>query len=132
MQILSKIFGFLLHLLYFIFSSLIPIPKIFRMGSDDASSLKPVKFQDLGFARWQEHLEAWLITLSLISAVGKDLPYSSKGSFYSDSNSKSLVEKSSKKIEFHCRFRILSCLSDELYEKQRTRLYKRADPPNSS
>ena len=34
----------------------------------------------------------------------------------SDSSNTSRTDKSPEEIEFHCRFRILSCLSDDLYE----------------
>ena len=80
------------------------------MGFKDTLSLKPDRFNEKCFLRWQEQLEAWLISLGLISGLGKMLPFKSV-SLESGSTS-----KSSEAIDYHCRFRILSCLSDELYE----------------
>ena len=79
----------------------------------DSSSLKPEKFNGKNFLRWQEQLEAWLVALGLTSAIGKILPFN----FSTDFSDKS--SKSSEEIDYHCRFRILSCLSDDLYETYR-------------
>ena len=83
------------------------------MGFEDSSSLKPDRFNEKGFLRWQEQLEAWLISLGLICALEKILPFKPK------SPDLESTSKSPEEIDYHCRFRILSCLSDDLYETYR-------------
>ena len=75
---------------------------------EDSSSLKPDRINGQGFLRWQEQIKAWLIYLDLLTALGKSL------SFESFSLSKDY--KSFEEINYYCRFRRLSCLSDKLYE----------------
>jgi gag-polypeptide of LTR copia-type len=83
------------------------------MGLDDVHSLKPENFNGSGFNRWIEQMEAWLIALGLITALGKKAPYPVNQEAGEGS---SKTKRSAGEIEFHCRFRILSCLSNELYE----------------
>ena len=103
------IYFFQLFCLIVLFLSL-PL-RIFPIGFEDLSSLKSDRFNEKYFLRWQEQLEAWLVSLGLLSALEKSLTFESSSS-YKDS-------KSSEEIDYHCRFRILSCLSDELYETYR-------------
>ena len=46
-------------------------------GFEDTSSLKLDRFNGKCFLRWQEQLEAWLISLGLISVLEKILPFKS-------------------------------------------------------
>lgn len=64
---------------------------------------KSEKFNGLQFNRWQEQMHAWLITLGLVTAIGKK-----KSPFAKAGTSETIP--SSEEIEFHYRFRILSCL----------------------
>lgn len=86
------------------------------MDAKETLTLKSEKFHGHRFLKWWEQLEAWLIALGLIIAIGKRLPYdvasSSSRSF--DSSDTSQIDKSPKEIEFHCKFEILSCLSNDL------------------
>lgn len=121
MDFLRKIYLFILQFyykLFFLFSS--------KMNFDEQMSLKPNKFNGSGFKRWQEQLEAWLVTLGLITALGKIPPFqktstssSSDLSKSSESQKQKPTEKSTEEIEYFCKFRILSCLSDDLYETYR-------------
>ena len=54
--------------------------------------------------------------MDLITAIEKNLPCPSKWCSSKSSDSKFVVDKSSKEIKFHYRFRILSYLLDEFYE----------------
>ena len=109
MIILNKIFWISLQLILFILF----FKRIVNFFLMDSSSLKPKKFNRKNFLRWQEQLEAWLVALGLISAIGKILPFNSSTDFSDKS------PKFSEEIDYHCRFRILSCLSDDLYETYR-------------
>ena len=94
------------------------------MGAEEALILKSEKFNDHEFLMWQEQLKTWLIILGLITIIEKRPPYDvspfSSRSWSSTRSSDSLhtpkTDKSLEEIKFHYRFRILNCLSDDLYE----------------
>ncbi|KAK8914272.1 Protein FAR1-RELATED SEQUENCE 5 [Platanthera zijinensis] len=102
--------------------------------SEDSAGIKPEKFNGNDFRRWQAQVEYWLNTLGLLSAIF-DAP-SSETEIPSAANAvaSSLPSSSSSSanttrtyirrvpyrdpvdVEYHCRNRILSALSDSLYD----------------
>lgn len=71
----------------------------------EAISVKPEKFSGHHFRRWQKQLKYWLTVLGLMSVIeepGQDKPSSSW--------------LTPEEIEYHCYNRILSALSDHLYD----------------
>ncbi|KAK3037902.1 hypothetical protein RJ639_031793 [Escallonia herrerae] len=73
---------------------------------DETITLKPEKFNGQNFKRWQRQMKYWLTVLGFISAI--------------EENNNQPRESSSwytpEQIEFHCLNRILSALSDRLYD----------------
>lgn len=70
---------------------------------DEANAVKPEKFSGEHFKRWQTQVSYWLTVLGLYSAI--DGSESSQGSWMTK-----------EQIEYHCYHRILSVLSDHLYD----------------
>jgi hypothetical protein len=62
-------------------------------------------------------MEAWLVALGLMTAIGKKKAPYPVNQEAGEGSSK--MKCSAGEIEFHCRFKILSCLSDELHETYR-------------
>mgnify|MGYP003703467655 FL=1 len=69
---------------------------------EETVSVKPEKFNGNNFERWQKQTRYWLTVLGLMSAI-EDQDF--VGSWLSP-----------EQIEFHCYNRILSVLSDHLYD----------------
>ncbi|KAJ6847317.1 uncharacterized protein M6B38_281755 [Iris pallida] len=90
-------------------------------GKDETSTAKPAKFDGTHFKRWQSQMRFWLTTLGLMSAIDGSTPIindsddteSDIGMSKSSGTSK---PKTPKEIDFHCFHRILSALSDSLYD----------------
>ncbi|XP_058207055.1 uncharacterized protein LOC131320376 [Rhododendron vialii] len=70
---------------------------------DEANAVKLEKFSGEHFKRWQTQVRYWLTVLGLYSAI--DDSESSQGSWMTK-----------EQIEYHCYHRILSVLSDHLYD----------------
>ncbi|KAH7842881.1 hypothetical protein Vadar_010145 [Vaccinium darrowii] len=70
---------------------------------DEANAVKPEKFSGEHFKRWQTQVRYWLSVLGLYSAIDG-----------SDSSQRSWMTK--EQIEYRCYHRILSVLSDHLYD----------------
>ncbi|XP_020272327.1 uncharacterized protein LOC109847511 [Asparagus officinalis] len=90
---------------------------------DLSKSAKPEKFTDLNYKRWAKQMKYWLTTLGLISTIDSDFSLStptpsssSQAEPTSTPTTTSGISKSSKEINFHCYYRILSALSDKLYD----------------
>ena len=88
---------------------------------DDTHSAKPEKFTGLFFKRWQNQMKFWLTTLGLLSAIDGSNTQEATPSFAAPTDSGSPKSSSSKtktpqEIEFHCFHRILSALSDQIYD----------------
>lgn len=77
---------------------------------EKANSVKPKKFSGHNFRRWQKQVKYWLTVLGLVSALEET--QSNKDSSSKESSSKLTPEL----IEYHCHNRILSALSDHLYD----------------
>ena len=88
------------------------------MGSDDLSTIKPEKFNGSFFRRWQSQVKYWLTTLGLFSAIELPDPKSNTqpSSSSTGDTSSSPTSRTPQEIDFHCRHRILSALSDNLYD----------------
>ncbi|KAH7865001.1 hypothetical protein Vadar_001022 [Vaccinium darrowii] len=69
---------------------------------EEANSVKPEKFHGQNFERWQKQTKYWLTMLGLVSALEDK---EAVGSWLTP-----------EQIEFHCFNRILSALSDRLYD----------------
>ena len=70
---------------------------------EEANSVKPEKFSGENFKRWQTQVRYWLTVLGVYSAI--DGSESTQGSWMTK-----------EQIEYHCYHRILSTLSDHLYD----------------
>ena len=70
-------------------------------------SIKPDKFNGQNFKRWQRQTKYWLTVLGLSSALDDTIPTQPNGFINSMTN---------EQIDFHCHNRILSALSDHLYD----------------
>src|SRR5207253_1337203 len=95
---------------------------------------KPEKFTGTNFKRWANQMKYWLTTLGLISAIDHSVPVPSPRpsngvSSPSDAlttpatpatpstpSSSSYVYLKPEEIDYHCLHRILSALSDNLYD----------------
>ena len=72
---------------------------------DETNSVRPEKFNGQNFHRWQKQKRYWLTMLGLVSALGEN---------QSSEETSSWLTQEQK--EYHCLNRILSALSDHLYE----------------
>ena len=72
---------------------------------DEAKSARPEKFNGQNFRRWQKQMRYWLTVLGLVSDLGE--------SQYGEETSSWLTQEQK---EYHCLNRILSALSDHLYD----------------
>ncbi|XP_074373904.1 uncharacterized protein LOC141714273 [Apium graveolens] len=84
---------------------------------DDLRSAKPEKFSGLNFKRWQKQMTFWLTTLGLMSV----LEYESASKETStptetSTTTSSTPSKPTKDQDYLCLNRILSALSDTLYD----------------
>ncbi|KAG8364914.1 hypothetical protein BUALT_Bualt18G0048000 [Buddleja alternifolia] len=73
---------------------------------EDANSVKPEKFNGLNFKRWQNQMKYWLTVLGFMSAI--------------DENIESSSWQTPENVDYHCRNRILSALSERLYDVYHT------------
>ncbi|KAK3009590.1 hypothetical protein RJ639_014726 [Escallonia herrerae] len=73
---------------------------------DETITLKPEKFNGQNFKRWQRQMKYWLTVLGFISAIEENNSQSRESSSW----------YTPEQIEFHCHNRILSALSDRLYD----------------
>ena len=71
---------------------------------DETFSLKPDKFDGTNFRRWQSQIKFWLTTLELWSIIDQS------------SASSSSTSHATPKEDYLCKGRILSTLSDSLYD----------------
>ncbi|XP_020247372.1 uncharacterized protein LOC109825063 isoform X2 [Asparagus officinalis] len=92
-------------------------------SSDLSKSAKPEKFTGLNYKRWANQMKYWLTTLGLISAIDSDFSLSTPTPSSSSQvepiptpTTSSGISKSPEEINFHCYNRILSALSDKLYD----------------
>ncbi|KAK3035706.1 hypothetical protein RJ639_033408 [Escallonia herrerae] len=74
---------------------------------EEAHTVKPDKFNGLNFKRWKNQMRYWLTVLGLISAIEEP----NESSIGSTSSWYTLDQ-----IEYHCLNRILSALSERLYD----------------
>ncbi|CAL2241227.1 unnamed protein product [Prunus armeniaca] len=72
---------------------------------EEANSVKPEKFSGHNFRRWQKQVKYWLTVLGLISALEESQPSTESSSWLNP-----------EQIEYHSYNRILSALSDHLYD----------------
>ena len=72
---------------------------------DEANSVRLEKFNGQNFRRWQKQMRYWLTVLGLVSALGENQ--------YGEETSSWLTQEQK---EYHCLNRILSALSDHLYD----------------
>lgn len=87
---------------------------------DDIRSAKPEKFSGLNFKRWQKQMKFWLTTLGLMSVLehentSKETPTPTTQKETSTPTS-STSTKPTKDQDYLCLNRILSALSDTLYD----------------
>src|SRR3954467_12399003 len=96
---------------------------------DHSKSVKPEKFTGTYFKRWANQMKYWLTTLGLISAIDDSIPApspkpSSDGASPTEQSESpatpatpsSYVYLKPEEIDYHCLHRILSALSDNLYD----------------
>ena len=104
------------------YSELIKLQLTINMADtrDDIRSAKPEKFSGLNFKRWQKQMRFWLTTLGLISVL--EYQNTSKETSTSTPQTETLAPTSStptkptKDQDYLCLNRILSALSDTLYD----------------
>ncbi|KAI5312170.1 hypothetical protein L3X38_041343 [Prunus dulcis] len=82
------------------------------MDSVETNNVKPGKFNGTNFKRWQRQLKYWLTVLGLVSAL-EDQTTPDKTT---ETTSKTKEKMTKEELEFHCHNRILSALSDDLYD----------------
>ena len=82
------------------------------MDSVETNSVKPGKFNGTNFKRWQRQLKYWLTVLGLVSAL-EDQTTPDKTT---ETTSKTKEKMTKEELEYHCHNRILSSLSDDLYD----------------
>ncbi|XP_074555680.1 uncharacterized protein LOC141811558 [Curcuma longa] len=79
-------------------------------GSDEASA-RPERFFGQNFRRWQQRMKFWLTTLGLFSVIESDPPSPDE-----EEPARSVVIESFKQKDYLCHGRILSALSDALFD----------------
>ncbi|KAI5350367.1 hypothetical protein L3X38_003258 [Prunus dulcis] len=82
------------------------------MDSVETNNVKPGKFNGTNFKRWQRQLKYWLTVLGLVSAL-EDQTTPDKTT---ETTSKTKEKMTKEELEYHCHNRILSALSDDLYD----------------
>lgn len=93
-------------------------------SSDETKSCKPEKFNGTYFKRWANQMRYWLTTLGLLSAIDSSKTPASSSSAPPAAGATAIVPvastsskaKTPEEIDYHCYHRILSCLSDKLYD----------------
>ncbi|KAI5351788.1 hypothetical protein L3X38_004679 [Prunus dulcis] len=83
-----------------------------EMDSVETNNVKPGKFNGTNFKRWQRQLKYWLTVLGLVSAL-EDQTTPDKTT---ETTSKTKEKMTKEELEYHCHNRILSALSDDLYD----------------
>lgn len=71
----------------------------------EANNIKPEKFSGQHFGRWKKQVHYWLTVLGLVSAVEKTQTENESSGWFTP-----------EQMEYHCNNRILSALSDHLYD----------------
>lgn len=79
-------------------------------GSDEASA-KPERFSGQNFKRWQQRMKFWLTTLGLFSVIDMDPPSTEE-----EEPARSAALESFRQRDYLCHGRILSALSDALFD----------------
>ncbi|KAJ6826463.1 uncharacterized protein M6B38_373615 [Iris pallida] len=89
-------------------------------SKEETFSAKPAKFNGTYFKRWQSQIKFWLTTLGLISAIDGSTPISNdsdetESDVGVSKSFSSTKPKTPKEIDYHCFQRILSVMSESLY-----------------